>query len=188
MRVEFTRPGTVTDELLRQRPWSLENLRKVSFHNDDSWRAFTAYIDDRAVGALFFERPELYPHRIEVDSLLVVPDADRRRVAAELFRALSAYAVNHRVSELACAGVDDDRVLKEFGFRHESETVVCKITQLALPADAPYAEAPRAVEQPTLPGDEKVTSKCGVWTGPSKYLSRHEQACKRGCQPQEATP
>lgn len=189
MRIDFTRPGTVTNELLQQRSWSLENLRKVSFHNDDSWRAFTAFIDDRAVGAIFFERPELYPHRIEVDSLLILPEVDRRRVAAELFRALSAYAANHRVSEIACSGVDGDRVLEEFGFRHESETVVCKITQLALPADAPYAEAPRPVESATAPGDEKVTSKCGVWSGPRKYLARHEMACKRGCEkPQEATP
>ena len=189
MRIDFTRPGTVTDELLQQRPWNLQNLRKVSFQNDDSWRAFVAYIDDRAVGAIFFERPDLYPHRVEVDALLVLPDVDRRRVTAELMRALSAYALNCRVSEISCSGVDGDRVLEEFGFRHESETVACKITQLSLPADAPYSEAPIPVQAPTHAGDEKVTSKCGLWSGPRKYLGRHENFCKNGCaQSEGATP
>lgn len=183
MRVEFTRPGTVTDELLRLRTWSLPNLRKVSFHNDDSWRAFVAYHDERAVGAAFFTRPELYPHRIEVDSLLLVPGCDERRVASELLRALSAYASQHRADTLAFSGrMDGDALLSQFGFCEETVTYSCALSDLRI-ADFSQRvpEVPPPSDPSRPPEKAKVTSRCGKWTGPRQYLSRHEAWCKSGC-------
>lgn len=183
MRIDFTRPGTVTNELLQQRSWSLENLRKVSFHNDDTWRAFVAYHDERAVGAMFFTRPDLYPARIEVDSLLLMPGCDERRVTAELLRALSTYASQHRADTIAFAGrLDGDTLLTQFGFAEETVTYSCAIADLRI-ADFSHAmpEVPPPAEPSRPPHKAKVTSRCGKWTGERKYLSRHEAWCKSGC-------
>lgn len=183
MRVEFTRPGTVSDELLRLRPWSLPNLRKVSFHNDDTWRAFVAYHDERAVGAVFFTRPDLYPTRIEVDALLILPGSDERRVAGELLRALSGYASQHRADTIAFSGrMDTDTLLPQYGFAEESVTYVCGLTDLRIPDfSQACVEVPKAQEPSRAGAKVKVTSRCGKWTGPRQYLSRHEAWCKSGC-------